>query len=249
MTDLEHRQNALAIVTLDPNHPHTLWTGSHRMWRTRNAGHHWEHKSPVLDGSGITTIEVAGTTVFAGTSRGGIFRSEDGGDTWSGDISGPEIPAKFIGRITTHPLHPKRVVVAVAGSGIVSALIPKARADRAYLSTGTDETICHVFYSEDNGETWRSIDPADMPDVACHAAVFETDPPHRLFVSNDCGVWMTANLQDWKNITGTLPNVMVSDLVYHAATRALYAATYGRGLWRLALPAAGEPTTVGSPPR
>lgn len=33
-------------------------------------------------------------------------------------------------------------------------------------------------------------DPVGMPDVACHAAAFEAHPPYRLFVANDCGVWM-----------------------------------------------------------
>jgi hypothetical protein len=39
----------------------------------------------------------------------------------------------------------------------------------------------------------------------------------------------------WANITGNLPNVIVSDLVYHQDEACLYASTYGRGIWRLKL--------------
>ena len=46
-----------------------------------------------------------------------------------------------------------------------------------------------------------------------------------------------ADFEHWTDITGDMPNVMVSDLVLHHQTRLLYAATYGRGIWRLALPA------------
>jgi len=236
MKDFEHRQNPFTIVAIDPEQPDIVWTGSLRMWRTLDGGHHWEHKSPQLDGAGITAIEVAGATVFAGTAAGGIFRSEDGGETWSGDLSGPEIPSRFISRIDTHPRYPHRVVAAVAGNGLVSVMPPANLRARAYLPCGA-ESIRHVFYSEDNGNRWRAIDPPGMPDVACHAVLFERHAPHRLFVANDCGVWVTGNMEDWEDVTGSLPNVMVSDLVYHDATRTLWAATYGRGIWRLSLPA------------
>ena len=74
-----------------------------------------------------------------------------------------------------------------------------------------------------------------MPDVAYHAAVFETHEPYRLFVANDCGVWMTADFASWIDISTTLPNAMISDLVYHHRDRSLTAATYGRGIWRVFL--------------
>jgi hypothetical protein len=37
----------------------------------------------------------------------------------------------------------------------------------------------------------------------------------------------------WFNISGNLPNVVVTDLVYHRKSRSLVAATYGRGIWWL----------------
>jgi hypothetical protein len=62
--------------------------------------------------------------------------------------------------------------------------------------------------------------------------VFETHPPYRLFIGSDLGVWAEVDGY-WVHINGNLPNVVVSDLVYHHRDRTLTAATYGRGIWRI----------------
>jgi len=56
-----------------------------------------------------------------------------------------------------------------------------------------------------------------------------------VFVANDVGVWMSRDIAsyDWFNISGNLPNAIVSDLVYHQKSGSLVAATYGRGIWWL----------------
>ncbi len=238
MKEDEHHQNAIAVLAMDPGHARTLWVGSRRLWRTTKDGRDWQAVSPEFDGSAITAIEippVAPGHVWAGTRRGGIFRSLDGGETWSGDLSGPEIPARVITRIESHPRKASRLVVTIGGTGIVSRAIPRARVSGAVPLTSGTENIAHVFLTEDDGLSWRPIDTPEMPNVAYHAAVFETHEPYRLFAANDCGVWMTEDFAAWSDISTTLPNAMISDLVYHHRDRSLTAATYGRGIWRVIL--------------
>ncbi len=175
-------------------HPRTLWVGSRRLWRTARDGREWQPVSPEFDGSPVTAIEIptaAPGQVWAGTRNGGIFRSLDDGETWSGDLSGPEIPSRVITRIESHPRTASRLVVTIGGTGTVPRAIPRARRRRAISITSGTENIAHVFLSEDGGVTWRPIDTPGMPDVAYHAAVFETHEPYRLFVACDYGVWMT----------------------------------------------------------
>jgi hypothetical protein len=100
---------------------------------------------------------------------------------------------------------------------------------------GGGRSLEHLFLAEDGGLTWRPIDTPAMPDVAYHAALFETHELYRLFVANDCGVWMTEDFAAWTDVSTTLPNAMISDLVYHHRDRSLTAATYGRGIWRVIL--------------
>jgi photosystem II stability/assembly factor-like uncharacterized protein len=238
MKEDEHHQNAIAVLAMDPAHPRTLWVGSRRLWRTTKDGREWQPVSPELDGSAITAIEippVAPSQVWAGTRIGGIFRSLDGGATWSGDLSGPEIPARMITRIESHPRKASRLVVTVGGTGVIPQMVPRSRAHAAVPLTSGTENLAHVFLSEDGGFCWRPIDTPEMPNVAYHAAVFETHEPYRLFVANDIGVWMTEDFKAWTDISTTLPNAIISDLVYHHRDRSLTAATYGRGIWRVIL--------------
>jgi photosystem II stability/assembly factor-like uncharacterized protein len=110
-------------------------------------------------------------------------------------------------------------VAAVGGTGI---------ADRGKARS-------HVFRSADGGLTWEDIDGGQLPDTSYNAILFETHQPYRVFVGGDCGVWMLDHAQGsrWQNVSGNLPSVIVSDLAYHHNDRLLFAATHGRGIWRL----------------
>jgi photosystem II stability/assembly factor-like uncharacterized protein len=238
MNQDEHQQNAITVLAIDPAHPRTLWAGSRRLWRTTRDGSEWQPVSPELDGSAITAIEIppaAPGQVWTGTRNGGIFRSLDDGETWSGDLSGPEIPVRTITRIESHPLKAARLVVTVSGIGMVSRALPRARRYAAAPITSGMDGMAHVFLSEDGGLSWRPIGTPEMPNVAYYAAVFETHEPYRLFVANDCGVWMTQDFAAWTDVSTTLPNAIISDLVYHHRDRSLTAATHGRGIWRVIL--------------
>jgi hypothetical protein len=212
----ERRRVWMCYITPDPNQPRTLFTGSHRVWRTRNEGTQWSPVSDSFDDSMITAIEVApadSDRVYVGTENGGVFRSTDGGTSWSGNVAGAPLPGRTVTRLETHPTKAETVVATLAGTG-----------------------VSHVFRSTDGGTSWTDIDAGRLPDVPHLAAVIRRDAPDRIYVCNDLGVFSTKDAgQTWDDLTGNLPNVMVVDLVYHQATRALYAATYGRSLWRLDL--------------
>ena len=114
----------------------------------------------------------------------------------------------------------------------------------------------HVFGCLGHGEdAWKDADGGKLPDMAYQCCAFESNSPHRVFIGGDFGVFMgtptgfqsleqsaflanaavAASFQ-WTNITGNLPNVIVSDLKYHQRDACLYASTYGRGIWRLKTP-------------
>jgi hypothetical protein len=162
--------------------------------------------------------------MFIGTTGGGIFRSTDGGRTWSQSLSSIDIPARAITDIEIHPKDASTVVLTVASTGIQSSGVD--------LSTGAALPYSHVFRSVDMGNTWTDIDGGTLPNVVFYAAAFQTKPPYRLFVGGDVGVWAETE-KGWLNISGNLPSVVVSDLIYHDKDRTLTAATYGRGVWRI----------------
>jgi photosystem II stability/assembly factor-like uncharacterized protein len=203
----------MAFLDMDPNDSNTVILGGLRVWRTRNDGNRWDAVSGELDGSPITAVEIAqadSRMIYVGTENGGIFRSTDGGDSWSGDLAGP-VPGFTVTRLLTSPTNAR----------IVYATIANFKAS-------------HVFRSKDAGQSWTDIDQHRLPDVPHHAIAIPRTRPSTLYVGNDAGVFVSTDAGgSWSNLTRNLPNVQIVDLVYHEADRTLTAATYGRSLWRL----------------
>ena len=204
----------MCYITLDPSDAKRVYTGSTRVWLTANDGYKWKAISHHLDGSAISAIEVAPADpnrIYVGTENGGIFRSLDRGKTWSPDISGAALPGNMITRLdTTEKLGADVVLATVANSG-----------------------HAHVFRSQDGGLTWVDIDKGRLPDVPHHAVLIKPDDPNVVFVANDAGVYVSRDQGlTWANMSGNLPHVMVIDLVYQLKDKVLFAATYGRSLWR-----------------
>lgn len=206
----------MCFITLDPSNSNTVFTGSFRVWRTKNDGENWQVVSPSLDGSSISAIEVAQANskrVYVATENGGFFRSLDGGDKWSPNLSSSMLPGHTITRLESHPKDANLIYATVANFG-----------------------HSHVFCSRDGGLHWEDIDKGQLPDVPHHVAVIRGDELDKVYVGNDAGVFVLDTVAGrWMSLTKNLPNAMVVDLVYHEKDGTLSAATYGRSIWRLKL--------------
>lgn len=204
----------MVYVAMDPEDPNTVFTGSTRVWRTKNDGKKWRAVSPILDGSTISAIEIApadSKRVYVGTENGGFFRSLDGGNTWSANLAGATLPGHTITRIdSTSKLGADFLFITIANFG-----------------------HSHVFCSRDGGKTWADVDKGRLPNVPHHAVVIRPDEPKTVYVGNDAGVFVSRDSGNtWMNMTRNLPNVIVVDLVLQEKDGTLSAATYGRSIWR-----------------
>jgi photosystem II stability/assembly factor-like uncharacterized protein len=213
-SDQERSAVWMAYIVLDPAKPKTVYAGSSRLWRSRNAGQQWQAISPTFDGGTISAIEVATADprrIYVGTEHGGIFRSTDGGANWSANLSSSVLPGYTITRLCASPTDAERLYATVANFG-----------------------HSHVFRSDDGGTSWQDTDRGQLPDVPHHAVEIPPAAPDTVIVCNDVGVFASRDGGGtWLNITRNLPNVMVVDLVYQERDKTLSAATYGRSLWRL----------------
>lgn len=203
-------------ITMDPADSDVVFTGSHRVWRTRDDAASWQAVSGSLDGSTIRAIEVCIANpgrIYVGTAFGGFFRSEDGGDTWSGNLAGASLPGRTITRIKASPDDEDRLLLTVANFG-----------------------HSHVYRSTDGGASWEDADGGALPDVPHSSLAIPRVRPDEVYVANDVGVFVSHDFGDtWRNLTRNLPSVNVVDLVYRDADGTLSAATYGRGIWRIGL--------------
>jgi hypothetical protein len=115
-------------------------------------------------------------------------------------------------------------------------------AEHVYISfTGYYEGY-KVWETTDGGFTWSTADPAitlyNLPvnDIVIQDGTSSTPGNSRVFIATDAGVYYkNVNETCWKRY-GDIPNVRVQELVLKTCTNELFAATYGRGVWKADLP-------------
>jgi photosystem II stability/assembly factor-like uncharacterized protein len=125
-------------------------------------------------------------------------------------------------------------------SGLPSAVVTKvlsASADgrTAYVTFGgyLGSPSSHVFRTTNGGTSWTNVS-SNLPDVPVLTMAIDPNDPTDLFIGTDVGVFRSTNSgASWVSYNAGLPNVSVYDLKFHAGTKDLWAATYGRGVWRV----------------
>jgi photosystem II stability/assembly factor-like uncharacterized protein len=91
----------------------------------------------------------------------------------------------------------------------------------------------YVLKTTDGGTTWSSV-AGNLPQAPVNDIVIVGTT---LYVGTDVGVFRSTNGGGtWRSAGSKLPNVPITDLEYRTASNALYAATFGRGMYMLQLP-------------
>ncbi|MGZ5040544.1 MAG: WD40/YVTN/BNR-like repeat-containing protein [Usitatibacter sp.] len=219
--------NFIAPFILDPNNSSRLLAGGASLWVSDNARGTppgWvaiKAPSAVTDNF-INAIAVApgnSNVIWVGHNNGEIYRALDGtaaSPTWTRIAQGV-IPSRAVQRITIDRDNPNRVIVSLTGF-----------------------TASNVWQTLDGGATWASI-TGNLPlapvfDVKRHAA-------HSgwLYAATSVGVFTSENGGTLWSTTNEGPaNIRVRELFWIDANT-LGAATYGRGMFKLALDASGAP--------
>jgi hypothetical protein len=198
---------------------------------------HTPQASPVA-GVSLLGSPAISQILYVGTSRGRIWKSTDGGSTWT-DLTKPPLPVnglttgRYLTWIDTDPNDANKVVLTYSGwSASTSPAIPG-----------------HVFRSLDGGATWADISGA-LPDEPFNAVAVNPNPgaTNEIYVASDTGVFV--NTDGWtgtswlRTNSGLLPNVSVNMLQFTNATtpKRLRAATHGRGIWELFKQSASQVT-------
>jgi photosystem II stability/assembly factor-like uncharacterized protein len=207
----------IAPFILDPNNSGVLIAGTNQVWRTEDGAASWVVNSDQLTTGTIRRLAFApmdsGTTYYAGTNTGFIWRTTDTGQSWKRVSEGlPVNQGRIVSSIAVHPFDSSIVYATVSGFG-----------------------KGHVFRSLDYGDNWEDIS-GDLPNLPTNALLvdaYTSDPPI-LYLGTDLGVFRSLNDgKNWDRYSAGLPNTRVEDLVYNSDTGTLVAVTHGRGVWLL----------------
>lgn len=219
-----------------PAAPATVFLGTNRVWANTafgNLASGWAPRSSsaILAAADdyFTALAVIGDgsgSILAGSLIEGVLASTDGGATFSPRNNGL----------------PDAVVTAVV------AATPDGR--NAYVTLGgfLGSPSRHVFRTTDGGAAWTNIS-GNLPDVPITAMAIDPSDPNDLFVGSDVGVFRSVNGgASWVSFNEGLPNASVYALAFHPATNDLWAATYGRGMFRISAAALAPASNFAASP-
>lgn len=185
------------------------WFGP-AVWKSGDLGKTWTHSSAGLaypEGEtpikAVWSLAKSGASLYAGVDPAGLFRSDDGGETWS-----------HLAGLQNHPSRPHW---NPGGAGLIlHSLLPHPD-DAKRLWIGI--SAAGVFHTADGGETWETRNQGTRADFmpedqrypefgqCVHCLVMAPGLPDRLYQQNHCGMYRSDDGgRQWTSIEAGLPS-------------------------------------------
>jgi len=168
-------------------------------------------------------------TVYIGTKKGRVFK-----------ILNSTTSPNFV-NITTN------ILPSILSGGYVSCIevkktgLTSSSANDTIAVTYSNYGVPHVWYTTNGSSaspTWSNIS-GDLPDMPVRWALFAPNGNaygYQLLIATELGVWTTTSINGasthWEAINTGLANVRTEMLKIRPSDKMLYAATFGRGIFR-----------------
>ncbi len=185
------------------------WFGP-AVWKSTDLGKTWTHSSKGLAyAKGETPVKTVWSVaaghgrIYAGVEPAGLFRSDDGGETW-----------KHIDGLQKHPSRPQW---QPGGAGLILHSIVLDPSDKKRMWIGI--SAVGVFYTGDGGKTWETRNKGTRADFmpegqrypefgqCVHCVVMAPGMPNRLYQQNHCGMYRSDDGgANWQSIEKGLPS-------------------------------------------
>jgi photosystem II stability/assembly factor-like uncharacterized protein len=216
----------VAPTLLSPHNPSIVYHGMQYVMMSRDKGDTWEYISPDLTyndpkKSGDISYQTIQTLdespirqglLYAGTDDGRVWRTKDGGKTWT-EIRNGAVPQRWVSRIVASRYDLGTVYMTQTG-----------RRD--------DDFQVYVWKSTNYGDTWEDIS-GNIPVGPVN--VIREDPVKEgiLYAGTDASVYVSKDGGKKWDILGDLPFAYVHDLQIHPRDNMIIIATHGRGMFVL----------------
>lgn len=204
-------------IYIDPTDNYTVYHGRTRLYVSYSQGDVWSDMQLRTSGGRFTAIAVSpldNGIIWAGTSNGELFVSDDGGYRWS----------------------------RVSDNGLINRWIKDIEVSRenknvayvVYSGFGTS----HVFKTTNLGASWIDIG-FSLPDIPVNAIAIHPENEKMIFIGTDIGVFASFNDgKDWFPYGRNLARSPVTDIAFNEyfigqPSIKLRAATHGRSIWEV----------------
>jgi uncharacterized protein (TIGR03437 family) len=210
---------------LDPTESRRLYLGALSLWRSENRGDTWVSVSP--PGKDY----VYAIAVSPADPRHVVYGNQSGDLWWttSALTATPSAGWSFsrprngtVSAVAFHPTDPNMVFAAYS----------------TFDSAPSDN---HMYKSVDSGRTWTGIDGAGatgLPDLPVSHILIDPLNPSTIYLGTDLGVFVSTDAgASWAHDSSTFANTIINTLALDRGSGGanLYAFTFGRGVWRVAL--------------
>lgn len=232
-TDLNIPGSSWGPILNDPQHLAQIYTLRNRtLYQVAATGDCTVSEVGEIDEGGqFTAGAIAGEPgqsrrIYGGTANGYIYRFVESGSRW------------ILSDITWHG--GSWDYTTISDMAIIPG--PTYQDDILYVTLGNRGSA--TDYDLPNGNVWKwewayHVDDRwtpiglDLPKAPLLSILIDPDHSSTLYTSGMHGTfWTHDGGTNWTPIQFNLPDVQVTDLVMHPGTRALYAGTYGRSIWR-----------------
>ncbi len=213
----------VAPYFLSPHDRKVLYHAGNYVFKSPDRGGSWSLISPDLSKSSdparastaagaLAESPLAPGVLYFGSDRGAFWITANDGEEWAERSAG--LPNLYVRSICPSRFSRERVYVALAGINY-------------------DDLGCHLFASEDDGRTWRSI-RANLPDETSYVILEDPADEDILYAGLYRGVYVSVDRgRSWSLLGPGLAATAVSDLVIQEREMELVAGTHGRGIYRM----------------
>jgi photosystem II stability/assembly factor-like uncharacterized protein len=215
ITDTIHSSGSwVTPYVLHPSDTGTLFIGMYQIFESNNNGLSWSPISPVFDSNAtmdrlaisLSNPNYLYTTYYNyNVWEPKIFYTSNSGATWDSII--PPFN-NYISDLVIDPTDEKRIWVTISAYGVGK-----------------------IF--QYNGATGAWADQTGtLPDIPVECMVIDTNSKTK-YIGTDAGIYYKDTLMtDWALYNTNLPTVHVDDLNINYRTNEIWAATFGRGMWK-----------------
>ena len=203
----QNNWNWIVPFEQDPITPDVIYCAFDEVYQSNNGGTSWTSISQNF-AADIDHFKVAPSNnqMMYLSINGDFWYTTNAGNSWI--QSSLNLNGGWINEIAVHPTDPSKIAIATTNSQ-------------------------KVYISSDNGLSWSSIQ-WNLPNFSAQALTWQNNGKDGLYVGMNYGIYYTdTDLGNtWVPFNNGLPNVRINELEINTADNRLYAATYGRGLWR-----------------